>query len=276
MTSTILILGGTGTIGAKVAALLAEQGEAVRVGTRTPKQTADIRFDFTDPAAFAPAFAGVDRVYLLSPAGYTDQAGLVGPALDFAIARQVKIVFQTAMGVDASDEIPFRQLELKIERSGVPFVFIRPNWFSDNLGTYWLSQVRAGELRLPAADGRTSFVDARDIAASAVAVLTSDRFDGKAYDLTGPEAVTYADVAAALGKTLGKPVAYTPIDDDTFVAEWAAAGMSEAYARALSVILGYVRLNYSARVTDAVEKLTGREPRPFDAYIRDNAGHLAG
>lgn len=276
MTDTILILGGTGTIGAKVAAFLSERGEAVRIGTRTPKAAADIRFDFTDPSTFEPAFSGVDRVYLLSPAGYTDQAGLVGPVLDFAIARKVKIVFQTAMGVDASDEIPFRRLELQIERSGAPFVILRPNWFSDNVGTYWLSQVRAGEVRLPAADGRTSFVDARDIAACAVAALTSDRFDGKAWDLTGPEAVTYADVAAALGKTLGKPVRYAAIDDATFVAEWAAAGMSEAYAKALSVIFGYVRLNYPARVTDAVETLTGDKPRPFDAYIRDNAGRLAG
>lgn len=276
MTDTILILGGTGTVGAKVAAFLSERGEAVRIGTRTPKAASDIRFDFTDPATFEPAFSGVDRVYLLSPAGYTDQAGLVRPVLDFAIARKVKIVVQTAMGVDASDEIPFRRLELQIERSGAPFVILRPNWFSDNVGTYWLSQVRAGELRLPAADGRTSFVDARDIAACAVAALTSDRFDGKAWDLTGPEAVTYADVAAALGETLGKPVTYTPIDDDAFVAEWAAAGMSEAYARALSVIFGYVRLSYPARVTDAVETLTGDKPRPFDAYIRDNAGRLAG
>lgn len=276
MTDTILVLGGTGTVGAKVAALLAERGEAVRIGTRTPKKATDIRFDFTDPATFAPAFAGVDRVYLLSPAGYTDQAGLIGPVLDFALARKVKIVFQTAMGVDASEEIPFRRLELKIERSGVPFVFIRPNWFSDNVGTYWLSQVRAGALRLPAADGRTSFVDARDIAACAVAVLTGDQFDNRAYDLTGPDAVTYAEVAEALGETLGKTVTYTPVDDDTFVAEWAAAGMSEAYAKALSVIFGYVRLSYPARVTDMVETLTGEKPRPFDAYIHDHADHLAG
>jgi Predicted nucleoside-diphosphate-sugar epimerases len=276
MASTILILGGTGTVGAKVAALLEEKGEAVRVGTRSPKQPGDVRFDFADPSTFAAAFEGVDRVYLLSPAGYPDQIGLLTPVLDFALARKAKIVFQTAMGVDASDEIPFRRLELEIERSGVPYVFLRPNWFSDNVGTYWLSQVRGCVLRLPADEGVTSFVDARDIAAAAVVALTTNGFDGAAYDLTGPAAVSYAEVADALTREIGRPVAYQPVDDATFIAEWAAAGMSEAYATALSKIFGFVRLNYSARTTGHVEALTGRRPRAFDAYIRDNAAHLRG
>lgn len=276
MTRTILVLGGTGTVGAKVAARMAERGEAVRIGTRTPKSASEIRFDFTDPATFEPAFAGIDRIYVMSPAGYPDQVGLLSPVLDFAIARKVKIVFQTAMGVDASDEIPFRRLELRIERSGVPYVFIRPNWFSDNVGTYWLSQVRAGALRLPAGEGATSFVDARDIAACAAAALAGDRFDGAAWDLTGPAPVTYAEVAAALAAATGRPVAYENVDDATFIAEWTAAGMPEAYARALDVIFGYVRMNASARVTDHVARMTGRDPLPFDAYIRDHAARLAG
>lgn len=76
------------------------------------------------------------------------------------------------------DSIPYRQLELKVERSGVPFVILRPNWFSDSFHTYWLAGIKQGVIAVPAAQGKSSFIDVRDIAESAAAALSSTKFDG--------------------------------------------------------------------------------------------------
>lgn len=276
MAGTILVLGGTGTVGAKLVNALRAKGEAVRTASRNPVADGEVRFDFSDAETFAEAFNGVDRVYMLSPAGYSDQVGTVSPVMQFAIGRKLKIVLQTAMGVDVSDAVPLRKLELILQKSGTPHVILRPNWFSDNFGSYWLNQVRAGMLRLPAADGRTSFVDARDIAASAAAALTSDRFDGQALDLTGPEAITYGQAAEKLSKTTGKTVSYTPVDKETFVSETVQAGVPPIYAGLLGEIFGYVQMGAAERTTDSVLKLTGTAPRTLDSFLNDNAAHLRG
>ncbi len=90
------------------------------------------------------------------------------------------------MGVDANDAIPLRQLELRIEAAGVPYVLLRPNWFFDNLHGRWFTSIsRAGQLALPAEAARTSFVDARDIADVAFVALTRPLLDGRALVLTG-------------------------------------------------------------------------------------------
>ena len=90
-------------------------------------------------------------------------------------------------------------------------------WFSDNFHTFWKSDVMQGNLRLPAAHGRTSFIDARDIAACAVAALTADKFDGKAFELTGPESLDYQQAAEILSAATERHIAYTPLAEDQYI-----------------------------------------------------------
>ncbi len=191
-----------------------------------------------------------------------------------AVARGVKVVLQTAFGVDADDNIPYRQVELALIRSGTPHVILRPNWFADNFHTFWKPGIDHGRIALPAGDGKTSFIDTRDVAASAAAALTSDRFDGGAFVLTGPAALSYAEAAAILSPVVGRPVAYEPIDDETFVGILTGAGVPEVYARFLAMIFHTVREGWNAAVTDAVETLTGKPPRSLETYARDNTARL--
>ena len=178
------------------------------------------------------------------------------------------------MGVDADDNIPFRRLELVLERSGTPFVILRPNWFADNFVTYWGASVRKGEIRLPAGEGKTSFVDARDIAAAAAGALTSNAHDGKAFVLTGPEALSYAEAAELLSQALGRRIVYRAVDDKTFVAEAIANGFSHDYAELLVNIFHPVSQGWTAVVTDAVETLSGKPPRSLKTSIADLAPRL--
>jgi uncharacterized protein YbjT (DUF2867 family) len=178
----------------------------------------------------------------------------------------------TAMGVDADESIPYRRAERMLEASGSPWVVIRPNWFMDNFHTYWAEGLRRGEIALPAGEGKTSFIDARDVAASAAGALATDRFDGRAFDLTGPEALGYGEAVEVLGEAEGRRIAYRASSDADFVAMMTGMGMPADYAGFLAAIFGPVREGWAAKVTGAVETLSGRPPRDFGAYARERAG----
>lgn len=277
MSGRILVLGATGHVGRPLVRLLVAAGADVAAASRSGASVEGalgVRFDFADEGSIASALDGVDRVFVLAPTGTTDAVGTLGPVVRAATARGAKIVLMSALGVNASDEIPYRQVELAIERSGVPFVILRPNWFADNFQTFWRAGLDHGVIAVPAGEGRTSFIDRRDIAESAAAALLSSKFDGRAFDLTGPDALGYADAAAILSEVIGRPVVYRAIDDDAFVAILVGVGVAEDYARLLASIFHPVREGWTAITTDGVETLTGHAPRTLLTYARDNAAAL--
>lgn len=279
MAGKVLVLGATGNVGRPLVTALLAKGEAVRAASRSgkPVEGAEgVVFDYADPATIGPAFEGVDRAFIMAPAGTVDPKGSLLPVVEAAIARKVKVVFLSVFGADMDDAIPYRQVELALERSGIPFVALRPNWFADNFHTFWKAGLNHGVIALPAGEGKTSFIDARDIAASAAAALTTDRFDGQAFALTGPEALNYGEAAAVLSQVIGRPVTYTPVDDDTFVSILTGAGVPQDYARFLASIFVPVREGWTGAVTDGVATLTGTAPRSLEAYAKDHAETLKG
>jgi len=277
MSNKILVLGATGTVGKHVVDGLLAKGEAVKAASRTGKPVAGaegVVFDHGKPETHGPAFEGVDRAHVLLPSGYVDAKGLLLPIIEAAASRKVKVVFQSVFGVDADDSIPYRQVEIALEKSGTPYVILRPNWFADNFHTFWKAGIDHGQIALPAAEGKTSFIDARDIAASAVAALTSSAFDGKTFNLTGPEALSYAEAAVILSDVIGKPVAYNAITDEAFVGILTGAGVPADYASFLASIFYPVRQGWTAAVTGDVETLTGKAPRSLKTYAADYAAAL--
>jgi uncharacterized protein YbjT (DUF2867 family) len=277
MAGKILVLGATGTVGAPLVQALVARGEPVKAASRSGRTVGGaegVSLDIADPASVSAALDGVDRLYMLLPGGELRITELLLPIVDAAAARGVKVVMQSVFGVEADDSIPYRQVEIALERSGTRFVILRPNWFSDNFWTYWKAGIDHGQIAVPAGEGRSSFIDARDIAAAAAAALTTDRFDGKAFNLTGPAAHSYAEAAALIAAAIGEPVAYTPVDDATFIGILTGAGVPEAYAIFLATIFHPVREGWTAGVTDAVETLTGRKPIALATSVRDHAAAL--
>lgn len=277
MTGKVLVLGATGTVGRPLVKALLAKGVAVKAASRggQPVEGAEgVVFNYSDPASFGPAFEGVDRLFLMLPTGNTAITELLLPVVEAAAARGVKIVLQSALGVDADDSIPYRQVEIAIEKSGVPYVLLRPNWFSDNFLNFWKPGIDHGVIAVPAGDGKTSFIDARDIADSAAAALTSSAFDGEGVNLTGPEALGYAEAAALLAQALGKPVAYQAVDDAGFIAILTGAGVPEGYAAFLASIFYPVREGWTAVVTDGVSRLTGHAPRSLATWVSENVAAL--
>ena len=278
MSKTILVLGSPGNVGVPLVRALAEAGATVRAASRKGSPVAGaipVRFDYADPATFGPALDGADAVYVLAPTGTVDAPAVLNPVIDAAVERGAKVVLQTAFGVNTDDAIPLRQVERRLEGSGVPHVILRPNWFADNFHLFWVHDIRQGRIAVPAADGRSAFIDARDIALAAAGALTQSQFDGQAIDLTGPAALSYAEAAAVLSEATGRPIRYEPTDDPTFVANLVAGGVPSAYATFLAAIFYPVREGWTAAVTDGVERLSGRPGRTLADYARDNAHRLA-
>lgn len=277
MAGKILVLGAAGNVGTPLVKALVAKGESVKAATRSGKAVAGaggVVFNYADTATFAAAFEGVDRAYVMLPAGYVDAKALLLPVIEAAAARKVKVVFQSVFGVDADDNIPYRQVEIALEKSGTSYVILRPNWFADNFHTYWKAGIDHGTIAVPAGGGKSSFIDARDIADSAAAALTSSAFDNKAFNLTGPQALGYAEAASLLSETIGKPVAYQPVDDATFVGILTGAGVPADYANFLAAIFHPVREGWTAPISDAVKILTGHPPRSLVTYAADNAAAL--
>ena len=280
MAGKILVIGATGNVGRPLVKALLARGEAVKAASRNGKPVdgaEGVVFDVADPMTFPHAFEDVDRAFVMLPSGYTEAKALLLPIIEAAATRGVKVVLQSVLGVDADDSIPYRQAEIALETSGVRWVVLRPNWFTDNFVNYWKPGIdAAGVIAVPAADGKSSFIDARDIADSAAAALTTDRFDGKAFNLTGPEALGYAEAAALISEAIGKPVAYQAVDDDTFVGILVGAGVPEVYARFLASIFYPVREGWTAVVTDDVQTLTGHPARRVADWVKENAATLKG
>lgn len=277
MSGKILVVGSTGTVGQHLVKILSEAGEQVRAATTAPQKypatqnVEAVRLDLTDASTYSAALEGVKRVFLLAPTGHMDAYSLLAPFVEAITADQNrKIVFQTAKGVNADDNSPLRRVELLIEKSGAPYVFLRPNWFSDNFHSYWLQMVKQGVIALPVGDARTSFIDARDIAASAAAVLQSQRFDCRAFALTGPESLTYTEAAAHLSQALGREIRFVDVDEASFIKSMTAAGLTEEYARYIAFLLTMVTAGYMADVTNDVQELTGRAPITMAQYALDN------
>jgi uncharacterized protein YbjT (DUF2867 family) len=268
MSKQILVLGSTGNVGRRLVELLEAAGETVVAASRTGA----VRFDYSDPATFGPALQGVDRVFLVTPPGHLAAHELLGPFLDAALPVVRKVVLLSADGVQLNDQAPLRQVELRLERSGLPYAILRPNWFMDNFHTFWLAPMRAaGVIPLPAAEARTAFIDARDIAASAAAALQSDAFDNQAFSLSGPEALTYAEAAEVISRHAGRTITYMPIEDGPFVESLTQAGLPADYSQFLAALFGFVRQGAASAVTDSVQRLTGREPGTLEAYAARHA-----
>ena len=278
MAGKILVLGATGNVGKPLVGELAAKGERVKAASRSGKPVdgaEGVQFDFTDEATYGPALEGVDRAYVLAPTGTLDPLSVLMPFLKLAVERKVKIVLQSVFGVDADDNIPYRQVELFLERSGTPYVILRPNWFTDNFQLFWLEGIKHGVISVPAGQGKSSFIDVRDIAASAAAALTSGRFDGQAFNLTGPEALSYGEASAILSKASGRAIAYKPATDVEFVTMLVGAGVPKGYAEFLASIFHPVREGWTAAISNAVQTLTGKAPRSVEAYAKDYAAVFA-
>lgn len=275
----ILVTGASGNIGTELLRELSKRGEKFRA-TYTSKEKAEkartanvepVVADFAKPESLVPALAGVDRLFLLS-ANPPSESAAVRAAKGAGVRHIVKLSVYDAPTEGFAFAKMHRAVEKEIAASGMDFTFLRPNGFMQNLANQQAASIKAqGAFYFPAADTRISHVDVRDIARVAAAALTGAGHSGKAYELTGPEALTYADMAATLTRVLGKPVAYVPISDDDLRKALGAPGMPAPVIEALVDLFAFYKRGSAARISSDIEKVTGKKATAFDQYARENA-----
>jgi len=268
----ILVLGANGTVGTPLVSELKARGHEVRRATSRQATEGDqVHLDVVTGQGLDQAFRGIERAFLLSPPGHINQDELLGPVIDAAKQQKLdKVVFMTAMGANADPQGAMRKAELHLIGSGLPWNIIRPNWFMQNFNTFWLHGINtAGKILLPTGNAKGSFIDARDIAATAAALLDSDAHRNSEFDLTGQRALDHDEVAAILSKETGRSIAYQEVSPEEMLSGLLAAGLPRPYSEFLLVILGFFKAGYSERTTESVSQLTGREPISFERYAHD-------
>jgi uncharacterized protein YbjT (DUF2867 family) len=267
----ILVTGAAGTVGSGVVRGLRELGAEFRVGyrNRRPEGVAGVPIDLDRPESLGPALAGADTVFLLSNQ-VSPELHLVTAARAAGVRRIVKLSVWDAPGRAFEFARWHADVEEAIQASGLDWTFLRPTGFMQNVVNHMGATIKGqGAIFQPAADARIAHVDARDVAAVAVAALTQPGHAGRAYTLSGPEALSYGQVADALSVALGRPIRYVPISDEEYRQGAIGAGIPEAYVEALLDLARYYRTGASERVTRDVEAVTGRAATRFDRFVTD-------
>ena len=270
-TKTTLVLGGTGKTGRRVVERLAARDLPTRVGSRSGEPP----FDWEEEATWAPALQNVGSVYV---SYYPDIAvpGAVAAVRSFAelaVENGVRrLVLLSGRGEPEAERAELALREVVDAKAGAEWTILRSTWFMQNFSEdYMLEHVLSGEIRLPAGDVPTPFLDADDIADVAVAALTEDRHAGQLYELTGPRSLTFAEAAAEIAEATGREIRYVPVSLEEHAAEAAEHGVPDEVVELLTYLFDEVVDGRNANTTDGVQRALGREPRDFRDFARDAA-----
>jgi uncharacterized protein YbjT (DUF2867 family) len=279
----ICITGAGGTLSGEVVRQLARTKAPFRAAYFSETRAEAARasgleaavIDYNRPETLRAAFHGCDTLFLLGP-NALNQTDLERNAVEAATAAGVRhIVKQSVMG--APEEAYslahiHRPVEKAIEASGVAFTFLRPNSFMQNAVTFMAPTIRAEDTFYSASGvGRISHVDVRDIAAVAVKALTEPGHEGGIYTLSGPEALSYDEMAEELSNVLGRTIRHVSLPAADLKAAMLGEGMPEAIADRMLDLERYFREGHAGLVTGDVKRVTGREPGRFREYARETA-----
>lgn len=279
----ILVTGATGTIGSQVVRRLGAAGERPRTFVRDP-QIARARLgeavdhvvgDLDRPETLQAGLAGVDRVFLLTRQSRRQpqqERNVIDAAVRSNARQLVKLsVFRADERSPLQIARQHRDTERAVERSGLAYTLVRPVFLMQNL----LGMVRDGAIRTAAGDGRVAMVDARDVAAVTVAALSSRGRDGKTYTLTGPQQLSFDEVAEILSEQTGKRIRHLRVTPQEVRHALERSGLEPWFAEDMATLHGMLAAGYEDLVTDDVRTATGTAPGSLAEFARDFAPRFA-
>ncbi|EAR14843.1 NmrA family NAD(P)-binding protein [Robiginitalea biformata] len=263
MKHNVLVIGGTGKTGSRVAQRLEEADHQVRIGSRNSHPA----FDWDDPATFAPALKGMDRAYIVYypdlavPGAREAISALTEAALKEGLEKVVLLSGKGEKEAEACEEI--------VANSGLNYTLVRASWFNQNFSEgAFLEPVLAGQVALPMPDAEIPFVDADDIADVVARVLVDDTYNGQTITVTGPRKMTWSEVVAAMANGIGKEIRYQPISIEEFKTGMKAAGLPDSYVWLFGYLFEEVLGNPdNQEVSDDVERVLGRKATDFKDYV---------
>jgi uncharacterized protein YbjT (DUF2867 family) len=282
----IFVTGSGGTVGSEVIRQLETSKAPFRAGffsegkvdaARTKGIDAVI-IDYNRPETLRAAFQGCDKLFLLGPnaANQTQlELNAVEAAKTAGLNQIVKLSVLGADGEAFSFAKLHRPVEKAIESSGIAWTFLRPNGFMQNVVTYMGDTIRSeGAFYTASGEAKISHVDVRDIAAVAVRALMEPEHERKVYELTGPQALTFDDIATELSNVLGRTISHINLSPEDMKGGMLAAGTPEWFADLLLDLERYYREQRASKITSDIKKVIGRDPIRFEQFARDHASSL--
>jgi uncharacterized protein YbjT (DUF2867 family) len=279
---TVLVLGATGNVGSKVVAELIALGTPVRAFARDREKAVatvgpDVEVaigDFDDDASVRRALEGVDAVLITAsdgPRKVEHESNLIDIVAADGAQRVVKLSTVGAGTASGPQFVAHGRIEEHLASSGLRSVLLRSSFYMTNLLGSAETMKETGKLFAPAGGVRVAMIDPRDVAAVAARALITDAHEGKTYVLTGPEALTFEDVATGLTVATGRTIEFVDVPEDAARGQMIEAGMPDWMAELILAAFKALRDGIAADTSDAVRELTGSEPRSFADFARDHA-----
>ena len=277
-----LVTGASGNIGKYVVEELLTLNKDIKAAVHNIEKAKSIfkdkenielvKFDFLDKNTFDKALEGVRAIFLVRPPSLAKPEKDMLPFLEAAKEKGIeKIVFVSLLGVEKNPIVPHRKIEDMIKKLSIPYVFLRPSFFMQNLNTNHREEIRKrDELYIPAGKSKTSFIDTRDIGRAVAITLIDEKYKNTAITLTGKEAIDYYQVSNTLSEVLKRNIEYKNPSLLSFRKERIKRGTPKEFANVMTLLYLMTKLGTAKDITYDLEKLIGREPISFKQYAMDH------
>ena len=265
-TQKVLVTGGKGKTGRRVAERLSNLGHKVRIGSRSETPS----FDWEDPATWASALEGMERVYI------TFQPDLAVPGAADAItgftAEALKAGVKKVVLLSGKGEKEAERCEQIVMDSGLDWTVVRASWFNQNYSeSFLLEPILAGHVAMPRADALVPYIDADDIADVVVEALLDDQHNGNIYELTGPKQWTFEEVTKEIATATNRNIGFDSISIDEYLSAMRAQQVPEDFVWLVGYLFTNILTESNSIVTNDVEKVLGRKPKDFSEYVQETA-----
>lgn len=276
----ILVVGANGTVGSRVVAQLGERGEKVRALVRDTRKATQlgaavevVAGDLARPETLGPAFAGIEKVFLVTTGPEALERNAIDAARTAGVRRVVKL---SSMGFGPRrDALAIggwhRAVEAHLEASGIPWTILLAGGFASNaLG--WARTIKEqGAAYAATGDGKVAVVHPDDLAAAAVAALVEPGHEGRRYELTGSEALSFGEQVARIGEAIGKPARFVDVPPEAARGAMLEMGMPAPMVTDMLEVMANIKAGGAATVSPDLERILGRKPRTFAEWARQNA-----
>jgi len=273
----ILVTGATGNVGGAALEWLRSRGAPVRVAVRDPSKIRRpgldaVGFDWRVPECWNAALDGVSAMILVRPPAISDVESTLNRFLTSAEERGCrKVSFLSVVGVDDKNWIPHAKVERHLRRGGMSWTFLRAGFYAQNLTDGYLPDIRRGEIRVPAGDGKVAWVDARDVGEAAARVLLDGIWDQRTPVLTGPESIDFTQACDILSRKTGRRIDYTACSVPGYVFHLKRRhGLPLVQCVVQAVLHRGLRRGDAARIRDDLRAILGRTPRNLSDFVDDH------
>lgn len=270
----ILLIGSTGNIGKYVVLYLNEKNTPFKEGIYQSIETSDqvVPFDFLDHATFELALKDISKVFFIRPPQLGNPKDIY-PFLDYCKEHQVEqVVFVSLMGVEKNPIPPHAKIEKYIKKIALPYTFIRPSFFMENLIYPHGKDIKElNQIIVPAMKSKTSFIACKDIGHVCGEVLiNSENHLNRAYTITGSEALDYNQVALAFSSLLNRKIIYTNPKMKVYEKHMLNSGFDKDYVKITKLLYFMTRLGTAKHITKNIKSILNRPATTLNDFIIEN------